>query len=299
MHNTIRLCPGEDSGGSLEHRDAGFALQSRLQTRVPAHGFGVVRKPPDLAAQIEAFHLDVLALEEIDDTEDGDSRATNQVLDQTFDILNQNLENTWTYLLFAKRRCDPDVQHTGLAWNRSKVQSVGRRVRVPVTDVTTREFAEWDRHPHAMKFTRGSGRTDFVVIPIHMKAGRNAEALEQREKEVEALVVELDELRQHFQDEDIILIGDFNMGRRSEPAERVYRGRDRLFDLNYSDRSTHISGRPLDRCYIPRSQSDREFSGVTRLQIAAPGQAAQNSFRRDLSDHWPIVVEFAEQADDD
>lgn len=43
----------------------------------PAHGFSGVRKPPDLATQIEKFHLDVLALEEIDDTEDGDSRATN------------------------------------------------------------------------------------------------------------------------------------------------------------------------------------------------------------------------------
>ena len=277
--------------GSPESRD--------YLRKSPSNGYGVARKPPELADLIEALRLDVLALSEIDDTKAGDGTATNRVLDEAFGILNRRDGNDWTYRLFPKRIRRHSSQHTGLAWNRRCIRAVGRRFRVPVTDVTSRRFFEWDRHPHAMKFTRGRGRTDFVVIPIHMKAGRNEAAVKQRRSEAEALVRELSEIQDHFQDQDIILIGDFNMLRRSEPAGRVYRRKGGLFDLNYTDRSTHIADLPFDRCYIPRAQRGNEFAGVTQVRIATPPPAAQRRFRRQLSDHWPIVLEFAEQVDDD
>ena len=277
--------------GSPDSRD--------YQRKSPSNGYGVPREPLALADRIEALRLDVLALSEIDDTDAGDGSATNRVLDEAFRILNRRGGNDWTYELFPKRIRRHSSQHTGLAWNRRRIRAVGRRFRVPVTDVTSRRFFEWDRHPHAMKFTRGRGRTDFVVIPIHMKAGHNQTAVKQRRSEAEALVRELSEIQNHFQDQDIILIGDFNMRRRSEPAGRVYRKKGGLFDLNYSDRSTHIADLPLDRCYIPRAQRESEFAGVTQVRIAAPPPPARKSFRRQLSDHWPIVLEFAEQADDD
>ena len=277
--------------GSPESRD--------YLRKSPSNGYGVARKPRELADLIEALRLDVLALSEIDDTKAGDGTATNRVLDEAFGILNHRDGNDWTYRLFPKRIRRHSSQHTGLAWNRRRIRAVGRRFRVPVTDVTSRRFFEWDRHPHAMKFTRGRGRTDFVVIPIHMKAGRNEAAVKQRRSEAEALVRELSEIQDHFQDQDIILIGDFNMLRRTEPAGRVYRRKGGLFDLNYSDRSTHIADLPFDRCYIPRTQRENEFAAVTQVRIVAPPPAAERRFRRQFSDHWPIVLEFAEQADDD
>lgn len=265
----------------------------------PSNGYGVRRNPAELAERIEVLRLDVLALSEIDDTDAEDGSVTNRVLDETFRILNQRAGNDWAYRLFPKRIRRHSSQHTGLAWNRRRIRAVGRRFRVPVTDVTSRRYFEWDRHPHAMKFTRGRGRTDFVVIPIHMKAGRNNAAVKQRRSEAESLVRELSEIQEHFQDQDIILIGDFNMLRRSEPAGRVYRKKGGLFDLNYSDQSTHIADLPFDRCYIPRAQRENEFAGVTQVRIVAPPAAERRRFRRELSDHWPIVLEFAELADDD
>lgn len=265
----------------------------------PSNGYGVAREPEDLAEQIEVLRLDVLALSEIDDTDAGASSMTNRVLDEAFRILNRRAGNDWDYRLFPKRIRRYSSQHTGLAWNRQRIRAVGRRFRIPVADVTSRRYFEWDRHPHAMKFTRGSGRTDFVVIPIHMKAGRNDAAVKQRRSEAEALVRELSEIQEHFRDQDIILIGDFNMLRRNEPAGRVYRRKGGLFDLNYSDRSTHIADLPFDRCYIPRAQRENEFAGVTEVRIIAPPAAERRRFRREFSDHWPIVLEFAELADDD
>lgn len=277
--------------GSPESRD--------YLRKSPSNGYGMARKPPELADQIEVLRLDVLALSEIDDTDMGDGPATNRVLDEAFAILNRRSGNDWTYRLFPKRIRRHSSQHTGLAWNRQRVRAVGKRLRIPVTDVTSRRYFEWDRHPHAMKFTRGRGRTDFVVIPIHMKAGRSDAAVKQRRSEAEALVRELSEIQDHFQDRDLILIGDFNMLRRTEPAGRVYRKKGGLFDLNYSDRPTHIADFPFDRCYIPRTQRENEFAGVTQVRIVAPPAAARRRFRREFSDHWPIVLEFAELADDD
>ena len=265
----------------------------------PSNGYSVPRKPAELADLIEVLRLDVLALSEIDDTDEREGPATNRVLGEAFRILNRRSGNDWAYRLFPKRIRRHSSQHTGLAWNRRRIRAVGGHFRVPVIDVTSRRFFEWDRHPHAMKFTRGRGRTDFVVVPIHMKAGRGAAAVTQRRSEAEALVRELSEIREHFQDRDIILIGDFNMLRRNEPAGRVYRRKGGLFDLNYSDRSTHIGDLPLDRCYIPRAQRENEFAGVTQVRIVAPPPGEERRFRREFSDHWPIVVEFAEQADDD
>lgn len=298
---TASSVPGQDRirVGAWNIETLGSPDSRDYQRKSPSNGYGVPREPAELAERIEVLRLDVLALSEIDDTDARDGSVTNRVLDEAFRILNRRAGNDWDYRLFPKRIRRYRSQHTGLAWNRRRIQAVGGRFRVPVADVTPRRYFEWDRHPHAMKFTRGTGRTDFVVIPIHMKAGRNDAAVQQRRSEAEALVRELPEIQEHFQDRDIILIGDFNMLRRGEPAGRVYRREGGLFDLNYSDRSTHIADLPFDRCYIPRAQRESEFAGVTQVRIVAPPAAERRRFRREFSDHWPIVLEFAELADDD
>lgn len=265
------------------------------------YGWNVAQRSEDIAAQILALDLDVLALEEIDDTQQGDGKRTNQILDQAFASLNQTPGNNWEYLLFAKRRREAESQYSGLAWNNARVQAQGRPLRIAVSDVTTDRYAEWDRHPHAMKFSRGAGRTDFIVVPIHMKAG-GSEDQPQREAEARSLIAELDEISEHFDDQDIILIGDFNMRGRNEEAGVAFRNHG-LFDLNYYVRATHYeTDWPLDRCYVPRSQraNGKEFEAVREVRIAAPeGPEARRNFRRELSDHWPIVLAFPELADDD
>ena len=269
--------------------------QSRDYKRKRAsHGFGVARRPSDLAAQIQRLDLDVLALLEIDDTDPSQAGRNNRVLDDTFQVVNRDSDQNWTYVLFPKYSHYANTQLTGIAWNRSKIKRRGDWYRVELGEPTSR-YHEWDRHPHAMKFTRGAGRTDFVVIPIHMKAGRSQKAVDQRRIEARALVASLADIAAHFGDDDIILFGDFNMTRSSEPAGKVFRSFG-LIDLNAQDQPTHIAKLPLDRCYVPR---DPTFADVTGLSIAAPAPALAIQFRRELSDHWPVVLAFEERADDD
>ena len=258
------------------------------------HGYGVRRRPGELAEQIRPLDLDVLALVEIDDTAPKDQVRNNRVLDNTFRLLNRDVNHDWTYVLFPKYSRYANTQHTGIAWNRTKVRRHGRWHRIRLGARASR-YAEWDRHPHAMKFTRGSGRTDFVVIPIHMKAGRSGKAVDQRRVEAKALVARLDQIAIRFRDDDIVLIGDFNMTSSNEPAGQVFRAAN-LIDLNVTDQSTHIARLPLDRIYVPRNST---FQSVGAVLVLAPTTERAVTFRRRYSDHWPIVFTFEDQTDDD
>jgi predicted extracellular nuclease len=166
----------------------------------PTHGHGVAQNPVQIANAIQSMNLDVLALEEIYDTDSTADTKTNATLDAAFAHLNMTSGNNWSYELFANRIRSDTSQVCGLAWNAAKVEPVGRRLRIAVSDITTAEYAEWDRSPHAMKFTRGAGRTDFVVIAIHAKAGGGADEKDQREEEAKSLLRELPEIQENFED---------------------------------------------------------------------------------------------------
>lgn len=270
--------------------------QSRdYRKKRPSHGFGVARNPADLADQVGRLNLDVLVLSEIDDTTPEDDLRTNTILDDMVGILNSGREHDWTYVLFPKYSYYLHSQLTGVAWNRVKINQRGDWYRVLLGNRASR-YWEWDRHPHAIQFSRGKGRTDFVVIPIHMKAGRSDKAIDQRRVEAAALAARLDHIAAHFDDDDLILIGDFNMTRANEPAGRMFRDSG-LIDLNPRDLPTHAAKLALDRGYVSRSPT---FRTVRPLTIAAPVSRADAAlFRRQFSDHWPIVLELEEQADDD
>ena len=286
--------------GSWNIKTLGSPDSRDYPQRRPSHGKGVERDPADLAETINGLDVDVLALQEIDDNDGDFSTRTNSILDATFEMLNEGGEADWHYELFAGPSRNDKTQLTGMAWDANRVDLVTRRLRIPVADITSKVYAEWDRSPHAMLSSRGEGRSDFVVIPVHMKAGGGGGAREQREREAESLIRELDEVREHFEDDDIIIIGDFNMGSRDEDSGGDFRGSGKMFDLNFNDTDTHVSNRPLDRCYVPKSQREdgKEFAEAT-LEIHTPSDSSLSTFRRDQSDHWPVVLVFEEQEDDD
>ena len=259
-----------------------------------SHGFGVARDPGELASEIRKLTLDMLVVTEIDDTAQQEARRGNQILDHTLVILNQTAGYDWTYVLFPKYGYYAHSQLTGVAWNRKRISQRGDWYRVELGERTSR-FWEWDRHPHAIAFSRGAGRTDFVVIPIHMKAGRSGKAIDQRRVEAHALVATLEDIKAHFNDDDLILIGDFNMTHAHEGAGSVYRDAG-LVDLNAKDAPTHAAGLALDRVYVP---SNPLFEGLSQFSVASPANTKTAGFRRRLSDHWPIVLEFEDKPDDD
>lgn len=253
--------------------------------------------PAALAEHVLVADLDVLALEEIWDNDGDDARMTNTKLDETFQRVNEEPGCDWTYVLFPKRDPDELLQHVGVAWNRQSVQMVGEPLKIPVAYANAET---WKRTPYAVKFSVRAGSSDFVLIPLHMKSNRPVDGLPEpaqlRNEEAAALAEQLDFVRQHFQDQDLILLGDLNCLQGDEPALQTLLAKG-FKDLNNEDAVTYRTTKylsPFDRILIPDGQSEFRYS---EQYILTPARGKQH-FNR-YSDHFLVLTALRVLADDD
>ncbi|UUO06814.1 lamin tail domain-containing protein [Blastopirellula sp. J2-11] len=254
------------------------------------------QKPADLAAEIRASGVDVLALQEICDDYPEHDRLGNKTLDEVCVVLNRQAGNQWKYELFPKRDIYAEDQLTGVAWNEARVQRVGGAMRITPVDLLGDNYITWDRQPYAAKFSAGEGKTDFVVIPIHMKSNYGDSAGEMRKHraaEASALIAELPAVRKMFGDEDIIILGDTNaLSADEEGIQKFVKAGFR--DLNAADRSTHTKDAPFDRALVPQNQP--EFANAR--EVIHSGQDRRD-YRNKLSDHYLISFQILTGKDDD
>lgn len=260
----------------------------------------VAQKPEDLARYIAKSRVDVLALEEIGDTDGVATTRRNATLDRTFELLSVD-GASWKYVLLPKKDTTETFQLTGVAWNTARVQLVGEPFRIPVVDDPNDDVDPWQRHPHGLKFTAGAGKTDFVVIPLHMKSNvGGAATANQRAKEAQMLVDQLPAIRNHFQDEDLVLLGDANCLKATEPALQSYRDAG-LRDLNAADQPTTYRGgqydpAPFDRLLV----TDQTELRASRLEVLAPATDAEHlEHKKKLSDHFLVATTITVGPDDD
>ena len=259
-------------------------------------GAGVPQEPADIADYIIASKVAILGLEEI--TDNGTTPNTNKTIAAALDIVKQKTGATWRHVLFPKS--SGRDQHIGVAWNTARVSIVGnpRKIDVP-TNVQNAHI--WDREPFAVKFSFGNGKTDIVVIVLHMKAntGGTPSPKKKREFEARTLVAELPAVRSALNDKDVVLIGDTNILDFNERADKIYR--DAGFkDLNSTDRSTHMDGGAFDRAFIPGQQ---EFNGADEAIFDTEFLSAKNltrtKFRKRFSDHFMAITRVTVMTDDD
>lgn len=253
--------------------------------------------PAALAEHVLLSSVDVLALEEIWDNDSDETRRTNTKLDDVFRRVNEDAGHDWAYLLFPKRDPLDTRQHTSVAWNRQRVTLVGEPYKVPV------EYAfeqTWQRTPYAVKFSVRDGKSDFVLIPLHMKSNYRDEGepdpVHVRQREAEALVAKLPDVRGHFGDQDIILLGDLNCLNGDEAALETYFEAGFL-DLNRSDAVTYFKGTyrsPFDRILVPREQAEFRYSFQYVLTPAKPAAHLDR-----YSDHYLVLAALRVLDDDD
>ncbi len=253
--------------------------------------------PAALAEHLLLSGVDVLALSEIWDTDDDPARITNRKLDETFERMNVESGHDWTYVLFPKRDPEEVRQHVGVAWNRRKVRQVGEPFAVPVETPTIETFR---RTPYAIQFSVRTGATDFVLIPLHLKSNVQTPGMpptvETRAGEAAALVAQLPLVRQHFGDQDLILLGDFNCLKADEPALQTFTAAGFL-DLNNEDAVTYRTTQylsPFDRILVPEGQPEFRYS---EQYILTPARSRKHLNR--YSDHFLILTALRVLADDD
>ena len=177
------------------------------------------QEPAELADEIRRSGVDILALQEIHDDDGQTETRTNGKFDKIIARLNES-DPGWRYELYKRRESDETERLLGVAWNHRRVQKAGEPLRIAVKYDDGRS---WRRQPYAVPFQVGAGRSDFVLIPLHMKSnsGGVPRATKVRAGEARALVAQLEVIRQHFNDQDLILLGDTNMLEAGESGLRL------------------------------------------------------------------------------
>lgn len=275
--------------------------------------FGKDDNNPDnqyaLAEHIEMSGVHVLALQELyvtNDITDLNTAPENSFLSEALALVEEHTGNVWEYEIFRNRGLRDRSQLCGVAWNTSRVGKVGDTFRIPVANrVTDRglDLNLWDRHPHAVKFEALPGETpapeltDFVVVSLHMKSnvGKRNVVMLTRANEVRELMEKRAIIEDHFEEEDLIFLGDTNCKSRHEDAVKNFV--DAGFeDLNADDISTYYKGSsaPFDRIFVPNGRRAFDYSRQYILRSASP--LAHDLY---LSDHYMIKTSIVVRRDDD
>jgi endonuclease/exonuclease/phosphatase family metal-dependent hydrolase len=172
------------------------------------------------------------------------------------------------------------------------------QVPLEIEDPGDTEHTLLARRPVGVKFETAPGKTDVVVVVVHLKC---CNAAGHRAAEAKALIDALEPLRAATGDRDILLIGDSNISRHDEPAVGVL-GDAGFRDLNESDQSTYVSGGALDRAFVPPGENGRptqpEFAN-SRFTVVRRGPVPQQEYRRRLSDHYLVYTDVRLTNDDD
>jgi endonuclease/exonuclease/phosphatase family metal-dependent hydrolase len=295
VYGTIRL-----GSWNIEH------LGDPKARRGPGEGFE--QKPEDLLRYIRHARVDMLAMQEVNADSPGPEGfpmryRTNSVIAKTLTELNKTPGNAWKHVLFPKMRAGDPGQWTGLAWNTKKVSSVGDIFQVPVSHARSKKGSNlWDRNVHAMMFTAGRDKTDFLVMVMHLKANTTGDFAEHREEEIKELLTHLPRLDKVFPKErDLVFLGDTNILAAKEPAVGAFE-KAGFKDLNRADMDTHTSRgvQPFDRVFVPRDQPEfRKSEQKVLSDFQENERLSFFEFRKRFSDHYIVVTEIQIMDDDD
>ncbi len=273
--------------------------------------------PKDLADYIHSSQVDVLSLEEIG-VDNNVGPLKSAALQAVLDELKSEHGEEWEYVLFSKADYPEETedfvrrgQHIGLAWRTDKATRVGEPFAIPVGASKTFGIKFWERRAHAVKLSFGPGKTDVVFVPVHMKSNRNESnpsdqkyTEKQRTAEINALVKQLQALRAHFQDDDIVVLGDTNV-LANEDSTLTALLEAGFSDLNQDDRGTTAAwgegytSAPFDRILVPARQPEFRQSHQS-IHILHDGSDEKiKEHRRKLSDHYLIWCTIEIGTDDD
>lgn len=263
---------------------------------------GVAQKAEDIAEYLKRSHADAVCLNEISHDTPGDGPWANQTLTAALQLLQEQTGHQWKQILFRKEDPNEKDQLLGVIWNTARLKLIGEPFRIPVRRVGKGEFLR--RHPWAVKFSAGEGKTDFVLIPIHLKSnlgGREVTA-KQRGEEAKAIVRALATVQNQFTDDDVLILGDSNCLSKDEVAltRFVFGG---FRDLNGTDTATWIKSdmydyAPFDRILVPEDQPEFQTS-LLRVHKDHGFAGGEEEYRKRLSDHYMVIADLRVMDDDD
>jgi len=144
----------------------------------------------------------------------------------------------------------------------------------------------------------GSG-ADFRLVTVHLKAGRKPDDEQKRRGESTLLAQWLDGLQQTAgEDQDIVLLGDFNCTYGTQPQQALEAGKLRRW-LTHAQPTPTIMHfpEPIDQVVVADACAE-----VQRGSLAVDGDfdgMDKDAWRKIYSDHFPVTVTLRATGDDD
>lgn len=157
------------------------------------------------------------------------------------------------------------------------------------------------------------GNFDFVLVGVHLKSGRASSSRAKRTRQGKA-ISEFIAQAVEGSEKDVLVIGDYNMiprigATRNDESNFIAMSPTNFLRFVSSDflvgKPSHISdcnplrGNLLDGFAISRTFTNEFIAGSTRIISVSKLGTTCASFKKNISDHLPLVSEFRITTDDD
>ena len=170
----------------------------------------------------------------------------------------------------------------------------------------------YERVPYAFAFRGQSGKTDFVLISVHLDPRTTLAGKKRRQEELGSIVQWINDHDE--KEKDFIILGDMNIQSKKEYKELIPAGYISLND-EYRPTNTNVHSRkPFDHVmyrpeYTPEIDTSydlvvidlvKEMKDDWTKNIPYPGKPyIHDQFRQYYSDHDPVVFRIKIMCDND
>jgi endonuclease/exonuclease/phosphatase family metal-dependent hydrolase len=205
-----------------------------------------------------------------------------------------------------------------LAQKPTVVQNIALIFKTGVTVTDARlidgtDLSEEPRSRRALTANVRIGNFDFILIGVHLKSSRDNTSRNQRTRQCQALAQFISNAVAG-NEKDVLVIGDYNMIPRigANANDKVnfvamspnnflrFVSTDFLLgQTSHIDRCNPLRGNLLDGFAISRQFTNEFIAGSTRLISFHQLGSSCAAFRRNVSDHRPVVSTFRIMTDDD
>ncbi len=203
----------------------------------------------------------------------------------------------WKFVLGTSGHVGQEGQVApGILWDNSRVEMLGAG---ELSELSERGSAGlvFHRAPVVAAFRDRAGGPDFRVVSVHLKAGRTPADFDRRTAEGKSLRAYLEKLASdESQDDDIVVLGDFNHDPSAGEADAWTDGGFARF-LTGRGRSIIHFDRQIDHA-VPLGTFEEIRVGSFEIHNR-DGLRDAKKWRNTYSDHFPVTVELEPAPDDD
>jgi len=203
----------------------------------------------------------------------------------------------WKFVLGTSGHVGQEGQvAVGVLWDNARVEMVGAGELSELSGQSSAGLV-FHRAPVVAAFRDRAGGPDFRVVSVHFKAGRTPEDFDRRTTEGKSLRGYLEELvADGKEDDDIVLLGDFNHDASAGEADAWTDGGFAEF-LAGRGRSIIHFDRQIDHA-VPLGTFE-EIKKRSFMIHNKDGLRDAEQWRNTYSDHFPVTLELEAVPDDD